>query len=314
MPAGGVWRGSALSRRDPATGPRVVRCCRRAGLRLCVRRRPRTAWAPSGGSRSWRIWPAVYAATLAAGAPVGDELDALEARVETAARDPERPRRQPQNRQGGAGPGRPEATFRRQCRSAGDGCSCGWRVTGGGSCNATGQIAFCTGSVRQVSRNGGRLHASPDRDDLGRHDDRSAVLPRGPGVPAALALSRPGRPAFPAAGRRRWSKTQGGACDAPSSVPATPANRGQDWSCAKYMADTRVTWAYAGAAPLPAAARSKPDCHAAPSCGISPGRDMNQVNDKHARAVPGGPHVPALGSRSPGGAKPVPAQKAEPGA
>jgi hypothetical protein len=33
----------------------------------------------------------------------------------------------------------------------------------------------------------------------------------GPGVPAALALSRPGRPAFPAAGRRwRW-KTEGGA-------------------------------------------------------------------------------------------------------
>jgi hypothetical protein len=30
-------------------------------------------------------------------------------------------------------------------------------------------------------------------------------------VPSALALSRPGRPAFPAAGRRRRSKTQGGA-------------------------------------------------------------------------------------------------------
>jgi hypothetical protein len=28
--------------------------------------------------------------------------------------------------------------------------------------------------------------------------------------------------------------------------------------------------------PLPVAARSKPDCHAAPSCGISPGRDMNR--------------------------------------
>jgi hypothetical protein len=90
---------------------------------LCARRRPGTGWAPSAESWSWRIWPAICAAILAAGAPTGGELDALEARAETAGRDPGRLRRQPLNRQGGAGPGRPDATFRRQCRTAGEGCS-----------------------------------------------------------------------------------------------------------------------------------------------------------------------------------------------
>jgi hypothetical protein len=42
---------------------------------------------------------------LAVGAPVGGELDALEARAETAGRDPGRLHRQPQNRKGSAGPG-----------------------------------------------------------------------------------------------------------------------------------------------------------------------------------------------------------------
>ena len=42
-----------------------------------------------GESCSWRIWPAIYAAVLAVGALIGGELDALEARAETAARDPD---------------------------------------------------------------------------------------------------------------------------------------------------------------------------------------------------------------------------------
>ena len=52
-----------------------------------------------GESCSWRIWPAIYAAVLAVGAPIGGELDALEARADTAGRDPGRLHRQPQNLQ-----------------------------------------------------------------------------------------------------------------------------------------------------------------------------------------------------------------------
>ena len=77
---------------------------------MCIRRRPRTAWAPSAESCSWRTWPAICAVVLAVGSPIGGELDALEARAETAGRDPGRLHRQPQNRQGGAkGPGVPAA-------------------------------------------------------------------------------------------------------------------------------------------------------------------------------------------------------------
>jgi hypothetical protein len=62
---------------------------------------------------------------------------------------------------------------------------------GGRSCNATGQIAFCTGSIRQVSQNKVRRHASPDRDDPGRRHDRSAVLPRGLGYLRLLRFLAP---------------------------------------------------------------------------------------------------------------------------
>jgi len=78
---------------------------------LCVRRRPRTAWAPSAESRSWRIWPAICAAILAAEVPIGGELDALEARAETAARDPDVFAVSRRTGKDAAGPGCPEATF-----------------------------------------------------------------------------------------------------------------------------------------------------------------------------------------------------------
>jgi hypothetical protein len=42
------------------------------------------------GGKLFRIWPAICAAILAVGAPIGGELDAFEARAETAGRDPER--------------------------------------------------------------------------------------------------------------------------------------------------------------------------------------------------------------------------------
>jgi hypothetical protein len=139
MPSGRYMaRPCAFTAGISTISPRVVRCRRRAGRRLCVRRRPRTVWAPSAENRSWRTWPAICAAIAAAEVPIGGELDALEATAETAARNPDVFTVSRSTGKGGAGPGRPVATFRRQCRSAADGCSCSGRVTGGGSCNAIG--------------------------------------------------------------------------------------------------------------------------------------------------------------------------------
>lgn len=96
---------------------------------------------PAGsGPLSTMIMSACAASAGARCPPAGVWRDSVRSRPRTswAPSRPERPRRQRPDRQGGAGPRRPEATFRRQRRSAGDGCSCRWRVTGGGSCNDTG--------------------------------------------------------------------------------------------------------------------------------------------------------------------------------
>jgi hypothetical protein len=98
---------------------------------------------------------------------------------------------QPQNRQGGAGPGCPEATFRRQCSSASDGCSCSWRVM-------EARRVTPTGRLRSALEAFGRCH----RTEAGHtpHRTRMILAAITTGVlffPGALAYLRLLR--FPAA-------------------------------------------------------------------------------------------------------------------
>src|SRR5438034_2346547 len=149
-PPGGVWRDSALSRR--VSNDRPARCALlpASGLEIVRQRRPRTSWAPSRPPN-----------VLAVSRRIGREAlaqDALKLRFVGS------------------------AVLQVMVVAAAGASRVAGRVT------PSAQIAFCTGSVRRVSHNGGRLHASPDRDDLGRHDDRSADLPRGLGVPAASGV------------------------------------------------------------------------------------------------------------------------------
>jgi hypothetical protein len=191
MPAGGVWRQCAFAAGIETVGPRVVRYRRRAGRRLCVRRRPRTAWRPRrkavpGESGRQYAPPSWRQKSLSA-------ASSMSLRRGRKLRDatPGRLRRRPQNPASRRWARTPDATFRRQCRAAGDGCSAAgaWRVAG--RVTPPGQIAFCTGSIRQVSRNRVRRHAPPDRDDPGRRHDRSAVLPRGLGYLRLLLFLAP---------------------------------------------------------------------------------------------------------------------------
>jgi hypothetical protein len=136
----------------PTIRPRVGRGRRRAGRSLCARGgreprgRPRRTAVPGGSGRqyapsSWRQEPPSAASSM----PLrrGWKLRHATPDVFAVSRGIGRE---------GAGPGRPEATFRRQCRAAGDGCSAAGAWTGGSSCSATG------GRLRSALGASGRCH------------------------------------------------------------------------------------------------------------------------------------------------------------
>ena len=107
----------------------------------------------------------------------------------------------------------------------------------GTSCNATGQIAFCTGGIRQVSQNSVRRHASPDRDDLGPCHDRSAVLPRTWGTCGSCAFP-PGRPAWLRPGAGGLACGRAGIVVRPAVVSVTAARPSAFYPCGLCSCDT----------------------------------------------------------------------------
>jgi hypothetical protein len=166
MPAGGVWR-QWLSWRGSNDRPARRALLPASGLEIV---RPEAA-----ENRVGALGGQLVLADLAGNtrrhpgrrSPIGGELDALEARAETAAHDHGIPNVFAVSRRIGREALGQDALTPRFVGSAVLQVMVAvrlvFRVTGARRVTPPGQIAFCTGSIRQVSQNRGRLHASPDR-------------------------------------------------------------------------------------------------------------------------------------------------------